>query len=631
MKQRREKSERFDKKFEERTVHEIKEIFKARQEERRLLERGWELNMNFLSGNQYMGINAAGELEEEQPRYFWQYRRVFNHIAPAIDTRCAKLARVRPKMTVRAATGEESDLRTAKLSSNVLASVCDECSFDEIVSRATVWSETCGTVFYKILWDARGGRILGGINAAREGTVRVAAVSPFEIYPENLACEQVEEQGSIIHAKAVPVSEIEESYGVRVAGRDIQEFSLAPYSAASNFMGGAGTSSRNVLKNCELVIEYYEKPGVQFPNGRLIVIAGDSLVYYGDLPYRNGENGTRTYPFVKQCAIELSGAFFGGSVIDRMIPVQRAFNAVKNRKHEFLNRLTMGVVAVEDGSVDTEELLEEGLVPGKVIVYRQGATPPKVIGADSMPSEFHSEEERLLDEFILVSGVSEISANSYNRTNVSSATGLQLLIDLDDTRLAVTTDSIKRAVKKVGKHILRLMRQFAGQNRLMRMTGEGKKVEIYYFSASDISSDDVVFEADTDDADSPAKRRTLIYEMYNAGLLAGEDGKISEDTRERVLDALGFGNLDSTRGLYTMHANKAAEENLRMLREDVSVDFYDDDGAHITEHTRFLLSDEFNGDANIKAHFEAHLRAHGAQKREKQDRRSATESVSAQK
>ena len=118
-------------------------------------------------------------------------------------------------------------------------------------------------------------------------------------------------------------------------------------------------------------------------------------------------------------------------------------------------------------------------MPGKVIVYRQGATPPKVIGADSMPSEFHSEEERLLDEFILVSGVSEISANSHNRTNVSSATGLQLLIDLDDTRLAVTTDSIKRAVKKVGKHILRLMRQFAGQNRLMRMTGEGKKVEIY--------------------------------------------------------------------------------------------------------------------------------------------------------
>ena len=104
----------------------------------------------------------------------------------------------------------------------------------------------------------------------------------------------------------------------------------------------------------------------------------------------------------------------------------------------------MGVLAVEDGSVDTDELLEEGLAPGKVLVYRRGSQPPQMLGADSMPGEFEAEEERLLDEFILVSGVSELSSTTQNRTHVTSATGLQLLIDLDDTRLAVTTDSIRR-------------------------------------------------------------------------------------------------------------------------------------------------------------------------------------------
>ena len=58
--------------------------------------------------------------------------------------------------------------------------------------------------------------------------------------------------------------------------------------------------------------------------------------------------------------LPLPGAFFGTCVVDRMIPLQRAYNAVRNRKHEFLNRLTMGVVAVEDGSVDAEALAEEG-------------------------------------------------------------------------------------------------------------------------------------------------------------------------------------------------------------------------------------------------------------------------------
>lgn len=587
-------------------VREVTEKFAERQKQRRMLERGWELNMNFLSGNQYVGITPAGELEEEQPRYYWQCREVFNHIAPAIDTRCAKLAQVRPVMSVRAATGEEGDMRTAKISSNVLRSVLEECSFDETMARAAVWSETCGTSFYKVLWDAS---VRGG-----EGGVCIAAVPPFEIYPEDLSCERVEDQPSIIHARAMPVAEISERYGIKAAPEKA-EFPLAPYAAASNFAGGLGRGALPVREDCALVIEYYEKPTRAYPKGRFLAVAGGRLAYEGELPYCNGEAGERGYPFAKQCALEFSGAFFGGSIIDRMIPVQRAFNAVKNRKHEFLNRLTAGVLAVEDGSVDTEELIEEGLPPGKVLVYRQGAPAPKMLAPDSLPSEFQQEEERLLDEFILVSGVSELSSTTQNRTHVTSATGLQLLIELDDTRLAVTTDSIRRAVKKVGRQVLRLMRQFAGKRRLMRMTGEGKKVEMYYFSSADISSDDVVFETENEGAVSPSRRRSLIYEMYDKGLFAGEDGSVPEETRERVLDALGFGGLDSARGLKPLHRNKAAEENLRLAEgEEVYADFYDDDDAHISEHTRFLLSDEFAAGEETKARIEAHLKEHARRK-----------------
>ena len=182
-------------------------------------------------------------------------------------------------MTVRAATGEEGDLYTAKVCTSVLRSVCDECAFSDVITRATMWSETCGTAFYKVLWSGEG--------------VRIAALPPFEIYPENLGCERVEDQPSIIHAKAMPVSEIFERYGIRLPGREIAEFSLAPYSEAANFAGGAGLSARNVLRESELVIEYYQKPCADFPNGRLVVVAGGKLVHCGDLPYRNGERGGR--------------------------------------------------------------------------------------------------------------------------------------------------------------------------------------------------------------------------------------------------------------------------------------------------------------------------------------------------
>ncbi|MCX4286529.1 MAG: hypothetical protein OSJ68_04460, partial [Clostridia bacterium] len=87
------------------------------------------------------------------------------------------------------------------------------------------------------------------------------------------------------------------------------------------------------------------------------------------------------------------------SVIERVIPVQRAYNAVKNRKHEFLNRLAMGVLTVENGSVDTDNLEEEGLSPGKILVYRQGAEKPSLMDSGDVPADFAYEEDRLLSEF----------------------------------------------------------------------------------------------------------------------------------------------------------------------------------------------------------------------------------------
>ena len=155
------------------------------------------------------------------------------------------------------------------------------------------------------------------------------------------------------------------------------------------------------------------------------------------------------------------------------------------------------------------------------------------------------------------------------------------------------------------------MREFAGAGRLMRMTGEGGRVEMFYFASSDISSDDVVFEAESANANTPAENRSLLYEIYNMGLLSGEDGKVSSDTKRRVLNALGFGGLQNARGLEQLHCDKAAEENLRLAKEDVAADGYDDHALHIAEHIRYLLSGEFKKcGVGAKERFERHISLH---------------------
>lgn len=589
---------------------EIKEDFLARQNARRSLERGWQLNMNFLSGNQFCDISPSGEIEEEDPAFYWQSRRAFNHIAPTVDTRLARLSKVRPTLNVRAFSDSEEDMKTARICSNILLSVKNRLDFDKVISRATVWSETCGTAFYKVVWNFDDGNVIGtdaSGHTVREGDVNVVPLPPFEVYPDNLNAEGMSEVKSIIHAKAVPVSEIKEKFGVEIAGRDFTEFSLVPYAQASGWRTPADASERPVLRGCEILVERYTRPNARYPAGRLEIAAGDTLLFEGDLPYLNGDRGERTLPFVRQTCIPLAGSFFGSSVVDRMIPLQRAYNAVRNRKHEFLNRLSTGVVAVEDGSVDAEELAEDGLYPGKVLVYRQGSPAPEFLDCGKLPAEFAEEEERISGEFILVSGMSEISRNSANPTHVTSATGLQLLIDQDTNRMTMSVESVERAVKEVGKQILHLYKQFASSRRLLRMTGTGGHTELYYFDASDVSADDVVFDTEYDR--SPAEKKEEVLSLLELGLLGDGKGKLSDGTRNKVLEALGYGSFENARDVSHLHLKKAERENILLRTSDAEADEYDDHDLHIAEHTRALLSGG-EQDEEVKNRLVRHIGSH---------------------
>lgn len=577
--------------------------FYSRQDERRKLEKQWELDLEFLAGNQYCEISPRGEVEEEEKYYYWQNRGAFNHIAPIIDSRVAKLTKMKPIMSVKAAGAEESDVKNAKLATALVNSSYQRLSLGDVISKTTGWSESCGTGFYFIGWNPDAGKLLGEVDGKKvfEGDVVVESVSPFEIYPDSLCYENIESCESIIRARAMKTADVERLYGITVAGEDVKVFGV-----------DKAATGKSIVHDSVLVLEKYERPTADFPDGRLIVACEKTILYMGELPYVNGVEGRRGFPFVKQNSIDKAGCFFGMSMVERLIPVQKAYNAVKNRKQEFLNRLTMGVVAVEDGSVDTDELAEEGLSPGKIIVYRQGANPPALMGTGTMPTDLNREEDRLLNEFILLSGVSEFS-RSADVAAGTSGVALQLLIEQEDARLNAVTENVRSAIRETAKQMIRLFKQFATSTRLLRTAGEQGKVELYYFNSSDLGSDDVVFDTESELSYTPAQKKSAVYELIDAGLLTDDTGKLSERTKAKLLEILGFGSIDNTLDIESLHINKADEENLSGFKKPIGVDEYDDHELHIAEHTRFLLSAESEGVRNnpeTKENALEHLRAH---------------------
>lgn len=68
-------------------------------------------------------------------------------------------------------------------------------------------------------------------------------------------------------------------------------------------------------------------------------------------------------------------------LVDRLIPYQIRYNRLMNALDDLTIRLANPLMAVEDGSVDVDELCEEGLAPGKVLIYRQGSRAPELISS----------------------------------------------------------------------------------------------------------------------------------------------------------------------------------------------------------------------------------------------------------
>lgn len=98
--------------------------------------------------------------------------------------------------------------------------------------------------------------------------------------------------------------------------------------------------------------------------------------------------------------IDYESLIYGeNGLVERLIPLQIEYNNIRNKKNEYFTRLSVGVAFVEDGSVDVDELSEQGLEPGGIVIYRQGSIAPSVVQPDINQYEIYSKElDRLENE-----------------------------------------------------------------------------------------------------------------------------------------------------------------------------------------------------------------------------------------
>ncbi|MDE5756086.1 MAG: hypothetical protein K2I23_03270, partial [Clostridia bacterium] len=214
--------------------------------------------------------------------------------------------------------------------------------------------------------------------------------------------------------------------------------------------------------------------------------------------------------------------------------------------------------------------------------------------------------ERILSEFTTISGVSELSKYS-NVLNQMSGKAIGMLVEQDDTRLSIATTSLRMGIKRICEQMLRLYRQFCQTKRLKRFSGDNGEVELAYFTASDLQSDDLVFDNENELTDTLENKRNMVIELARMGIFNDENGAISNRNKLKILEILGFGNWEASRDVDESHRKKAMKENIDFGKEDIEVAEYDNHDLHIDEHLKRLLEEK---DESIVALIDEHIKRH---------------------
>jgi len=515
-------------------------------EQRWVVEAQWRLNMAWLIGRQYTTINRGSRRLEEIPAPPWRVRYVSNRILPTFRMYLGRLSKVRPLPEVIPATGNEADMLAAKVADKLLKYVWTKEKLDK--RRAIElysWMLVCGSAFLMPWWDHDAGdpieipeavseeELIENPSAAiqRMGDIRVDVVSPLEVYPDPSA-RSWDECRYIFHIKAVHVDILKEMFP-EYANR-IQPESLEMYASwfVDPLMVAPGISQPIIrpIKDHARLIEYYERPSKKHPEGYHAIAVGMNnwIVKEEKLPYNH-----KDFPLVKFDFIPVPGRFWGMSLIEQLIPIQKNLNLTKSMLIE--NKIALSrpkVLIPTTAEVPPDAFTTE---PGEKVFYNPLGGRPEPWVPPPVPGYVLQELQLIEQDFMEVSSLHWV-ARGMNPPGVRTAAGIAILQESDDTPLGPILMWNEQSWEDTAKQVIELARQFYTERRII-YAHLGDKVEALEFKREDLEGRyRILIDMGSSLPLSKAARIQFIFELLDRGAFRDQNGRIDETRLFKLLE-----------------------------------------------------------------------------------------------
>lgn len=535
-----------DKDFQNKVIEWTKSMHMRCRTVRQQLERQWYINLAFYSGRQNVAVipissassAATGVRLYVPPAPYYRARPVINRIRPIIRTELAKLTAQKPSATIIPATNEDQDLAAATAGEQIWDSIYRSKKIRSIHRQETLWSLCCGTGFIKTYWNPT--------KLAKDGTKGdfcYENVTPFHVFVPDLMAEDIEDQPYVIHIQAKTSEWVKMNYPGINCAPNVMEASDILNDSFLNLIGAA-----DYRKNAVLCYEVWVKPGnVEFlPKGGMYTIIGDTIVQMVEgNPYLHQQ-----YPFVKFPHIP-TGRFYGDSVINDLVPIQREFNRTRGQIIEAKNKMGHPQLLAAQGAIDASKITTE---PGQVVEYKIGYPQPVPLPLQNLPPYVLQEIDRLMMDFEDISGQHQVSKGQVP-PGVTAATAISYLQEQDESMLATTYAGIEEGMEKIAYQTMCYVKQYWDVPRLVKVVGRNGQFDVMSFRGSDLRDNtDIRIEAGSALPTSKSAKQALLMDLMTQNFIPPEKG----------LELMDIGGVQRLYEELQVDSAQAMRENMKM-------------------------------------------------------------------
>lgn len=609
------------------SLQELDDLLRRVRSSRRRFEPEWYLNVSYYHGKQWVRWNR-GRINEPQLEP-WRVKVVDNRILPVTQSRVARKIKTRPTFVATPFSYDEEDLSTAELSEKILENDWITLNIQDKLYHALLWADIAAAGFLKVYWDSNKGDgteyLIGpdgnvlvdgqgspipahdlpdlagmeGVQKKRiaEGNIQIDVLSPFELYPDPLASE-LHECEFLIEEKVRSKEYVQERYN-----QTVEPDTPAPTGITESRLVGGTPDSSESYKGVT-VYELWGREGSKWGDkGKRACWSKNQMLYEGDL----SDSPFDGCPYVMFNGVKVPGRFWPTSITSQLRGPQTELNKIKSQIRENAVRLgnpallTSRQANIEYDGYPGERVEFDSTVPDAVPDYLR---PPE------MPVYVQTEIERIENAFTEISGIHEVSKATVP-SGVTAASAINLLQEADDTRLGPEIQDMEKALSELGTKILRLRAKFQEDQKIIQIAGEDGAWDIRQYKSTMLKPNvNAEVQAGSAMPRSKAAKQAAMSEVLALVFQYGIE--VSPRDLRKFLRDFGIGGLEHMFATLTNDEQQIQREHMSFYNNQaLDIRDWDDDDVHIEAHNEERKLARFErADEQVKAIFDAHIRAH---------------------